>query len=90
MDRRWLLEIREDPDWEESTEDAVDAWLAAKRETAEPESSDVPSVPPGVVVGIPEDWTDLSDAKAAAVDTMLTEIGRAFGLTPGPDVDDAR
>ena len=91
VDRHWLLEITEDPDWEESTEDAVDAWLAAKREAAELQPSDAPSVPPVAVVGIPEDWSNLSDeAKDAAVGTMLTELRRSFGLAPETGVDDAR
>lgn len=91
VERRWLLEVQEDTGWEATTEDATNAWLAAKQEKAESELSDSPSVPSGVVVGIPEDWTDLSDeAKEAAVQAMLTEIGRALGLNPGPDVDDNR
>ena len=47
--------------------------------------------PPHTVVGIPEDWTDLSDdAKDVAVERMLAELGRSVDLALEHDVDDDR
>ena len=34
MERSWFLEVQDDTGWENSSEGAVNAWLAAKRDTA--------------------------------------------------------